>query len=208
MRKYYKVIRYSLIITALVGCIAVPLYSYAIDYTSSNDKPEQNTPYTSGEMVDKTIKLGGGLKKTVRVPKTVGEPAPANETGAPTDTAAAAAGTTDAGTASASQYMNEEEEREECTPADRLRIGDMDKTLKKYASLTESAYNAAKSLDKGGLENAAKSDIADAQRSFFKANGLLDKNFMKDFNLYKKCDTLPPESDFLPLPRSALELFE
>lgn len=205
MRKVKENFKVFLITAAIGVCIAVPIYSYAIDYTTSGNNSATDLGYTAGgNTVKKTYSTGGGIKKDIRTPEEALEIAPSSD-----EVIAEHYAAQNPNNKNTDNAFIDKEKTKVCTSEDRARLVELNKTLDDYSSLMEDSYNSALKLNDMNENSVTSSMISDASENALKAKKLITKSgFTKDFALYKKCNEELPDSQFLPVPKEVMTMFE
>lgn len=193
-----------IIAAAIVGFASIPLYSYAIDYTTSDDNSSAtDLGYTAGKALEKeAYSTGAGLVKDIKKPE--GTP----DFDDSPEEIISKYGSVLTPSPSSDTEKEDDDDKEECTNDDKARLEEMNATLAEYSSVTKTAYNGAMKLADKSLSSISKSDISDVSDDALKAKGLVSADdFVKDFRLYKKCKTPLPDEEFLPIPKEVLSMF-
>lgn len=192
------------IIGLVVALGAIPLYSYAIDYTSSGDKTQNDSGYTAGGSDFKKDNLyKGGLKKNIREPaaNNAQNVTPPDVSGV-TDAAIAHTNAVEEGTESSALAYQEEER---CTDEDRAQALSIEKKFKDLDKIIEENKKIGAELNGMSENSMTQSKWNNFNRALENNAKKIDTaNLAQYMKLSKNCDLPVPDSQILAPLRAAM----
>lgn len=195
-----------IIVGLVLGLGAIPLYSYAIDYTSSGSQSQGNSGYTAGSSDFEESELyKSGLKKNIReqAENEAQNAVPPDVSGV-TDDAIAHANAVEQGTSS-QDNSREEEQEPQCTDDDRKQALALEAKFKELDAIIEENKRLGAEINGLSETSITQSKLNTFNRALTRnAKKLEDANIGEYAKLYKNCDFAMSDAQVLAPLRAAL----